>query len=223
MYAQQHRARLSGLPLLCFRLECHRGRSHGKGRWHRRLRSMAIPSGPCTIKWFACRHRLLILNMSQSSPTDFEAGHLLPSADDTILNTGAFGDDADCMQLHFEPHKTSKKMTQAASGLCCVCGATETPQWRSGPRGLNTLCNGCGIRWRKVRACNRARIGALRRLCTAGADSSKFSASILRVGWAHRAGSDSGNLVLRVHRNSVGSVSSADMRPVGLVRSLRYI
>lgn len=89
--------------------------------------------------------------MSQSSPTDFEAGHLLPSADDTMLNTGAFGDDADCMQLHFEPHKTSKKMTQAASGLCCVCGATETPQWRSGPRGLNTLCNGCGIRWRKGR------------------------------------------------------------------------
>ena len=102
----------------------------------------------------------LISNMSQSSPTDFEAGHLLPSADDTMLNTGAFGDDADCMQLHFEAHKTPKKMTQAASGLCCVCGATETPQWRSGPRGLNTLCNGCGIRWRKVRACNHARISA---------------------------------------------------------------
>jgi hypothetical protein len=44
-----------------------------------------------------------------------------------------------------------KKPQPAIPGICCVCGVTETPQWRSGPGGLNTLCNGCGIRWRKGR------------------------------------------------------------------------
>nr|GMC74358.1 GATA transcription factor 11-like [Ipomoea batatas] len=30
---------------------------------------------------------------------------------------------------------------------CRHCKATETPQWRKGPMGLNTLCNPCGIRY----------------------------------------------------------------------------
>ena len=36
----------------------------------------------------------------------------------------------------------------ARAGRCVDCGATETPQWRAGPTGPGTLCNGCGIRCR---------------------------------------------------------------------------
>jgi len=32
---------------------------------------------------------------------------------------------------------------------CTSCGATETPLWRSGPMGTKTLCNACGVRWKK--------------------------------------------------------------------------
>ena len=32
---------------------------------------------------------------------------------------------------------------------CRDCGTTSTPQWRGGPEGARTLCNACGVRWRK--------------------------------------------------------------------------
>ncbi|KAK4537330.1 hypothetical protein CDCA_CDCA12G3355 [Cyanidium caldarium] len=32
---------------------------------------------------------------------------------------------------------------------CLQCGATETPLWRSGPLGPKTLCNACGVRYKK--------------------------------------------------------------------------
>ncbi|KAG4396611.1 hypothetical protein AAZX31_19G215900 [Glycine max] len=39
---------------------------------------------------------------------------------------------------------------------CCAdCKTTKTPLWRGGPAGPKTLCNACGIRYRKRRACWR--------------------------------------------------------------------
>ncbi|CAL9126368.1 unnamed protein product [Musa textilis] len=35
--------------------------------------------------------------------------------------------------------------------ICRHCGATETPQWRSGPNGSSELCNACGIRYKSGR------------------------------------------------------------------------
>ncbi|KXZ51715.1 hypothetical protein GPECTOR_11g163 [Gonium pectorale] len=32
---------------------------------------------------------------------------------------------------------------------CRNCGATQTPQWRCGPEGPRTLCNACGVRFKK--------------------------------------------------------------------------
>ncbi|XP_043691643.1 GATA zinc finger domain-containing protein 9-like [Telopea speciosissima] len=32
---------------------------------------------------------------------------------------------------------------------CAFCGKTETPLWRNGPNGRKTLCNACGIRFKK--------------------------------------------------------------------------
>ncbi|KHN03949.1 GATA transcription factor 16 [Glycine soja] len=41
---------------------------------------------------------------------------------------------------------------------CCAdCKTTKTPLWRGGPAGPKTLCNACGIRYRKRRACSRKR------------------------------------------------------------------
>ncbi|AES82392.1 putative transcription factor C2C2-GATA family [Medicago truncatula] len=37
--------------------------------------------------------------------------------------------------------------------FCADCKTTKTPLWRGGPNGPKTLCNACGIRYRKRRGC----------------------------------------------------------------------
>ena len=32
---------------------------------------------------------------------------------------------------------------------CLRCGTMVTPQWRSGPEGPRTMCNACGVKYRK--------------------------------------------------------------------------
>ncbi|CAH9142952.1 unnamed protein product, partial [Cuscuta epithymum] len=46
--------------------------------------------------------------------------------------------------------KKAKKMRK--TGMKCThCEAVETPQWRRGPMGPNTLCNACGVRYKSGR------------------------------------------------------------------------
>merc|ERR1712137_516427 len=33
---------------------------------------------------------------------------------------------------------------------CTKCHTTDTPCWREGPEGARTLCNACGIRWKRL-------------------------------------------------------------------------
>ncbi|QRV79381.1 GATA type zinc finger [Ceratobasidium sp. AG-Ba] len=33
---------------------------------------------------------------------------------------------------------------------CSVCKRTDSPQWRKGPNGPNTLCNSCGLNWARA-------------------------------------------------------------------------
>ena len=33
---------------------------------------------------------------------------------------------------------------------CRLCKCTKTPMWREGPTGQRTLCNGCGIRYKRT-------------------------------------------------------------------------
>jgi hypothetical protein len=33
--------------------------------------------------------------------------------------------------------------------VCLNCGCHQTPQWRCGPLGPRTLCNACGVRFKK--------------------------------------------------------------------------
>jgi len=34
--------------------------------------------------------------------------------------------------------------------VCSICKTTQTPMWRKGPSGKNTLCNRCGIKWSRI-------------------------------------------------------------------------
>jgi len=34
---------------------------------------------------------------------------------------------------------------------CYHCSTRETPRWRTGPEGKNTLCNACGLRYAKYK------------------------------------------------------------------------
>lgn len=36
---------------------------------------------------------------------------------------------------------------------CLFCGTRETPQWRFGPLGASTLCNRCGVKYKKESSC----------------------------------------------------------------------
>ncbi len=42
--------------------------------------------------------------------------------------------------------KTGKKGKRT---VCLNCGSHQTPQWRCGPLGPRTLCNACGVRYKK--------------------------------------------------------------------------
>ncbi len=35
-------------------------------------------------------------------------------------------------------------------GLCDFCGATSAPQWRKGTKQFPTLCNACGVRYKRT-------------------------------------------------------------------------
>ncbi|GAA5842385.1 hypothetical protein JCM9279_005368 [Rhodotorula babjevae] len=37
------------------------------------------------------------------------------------------------------------RFVPAMPDVCAVCGAHDTPEWRKGPAGYRSLCNGCGI------------------------------------------------------------------------------
>ncbi|XP_020594640.1 GATA transcription factor 15-like [Phalaenopsis equestris] len=63
------------------------------------------------------------------------------------------------------------------SKSCTDCGTTKTPLWRGGPSGPKSLCNACGIRYRKKR---RAVIGSTkeRREATRNSSNSKQMTSL---------------------------------------------
>ncbi|KAI4369373.1 hypothetical protein MLD38_017817 [Melastoma candidum] len=62
------------------------------------------------------------------------------------------------------PRKQKEKLAEVEKGkdeeneqkrFCADCNTTKTPLWRVGPSGPKSLCNACGIRYRKKRfACS---------------------------------------------------------------------
>ena len=45
--------------------------------------------------------------------------------------------------------QTGAPSARAKGFTCFHCGTNDTPLWRKGPNGPNTLCNACGTRWRR--------------------------------------------------------------------------
>jgi hypothetical protein len=58
--------------------------------------------------------------------------------------------------VNYTAHADAVAAAEAAGGGrkarrgCSKCGANKTPQWRMGPTGAKTLCNACGVRYRKA-------------------------------------------------------------------------
>eukprot|EP00878_Enallax_costatus_P042710 GHUV01050159.1.p1 GENE.GHUV01050159.1~~GHUV01050159.1.p1 ORF type:complete len:164 (+),score=11.66 GHUV01050159.1:453-944(+) len=52
----------------------------------------------------------------------------------------------------------NKKTKQDLAGPCCHCNATNSPQWRKGPKGKPILCNACGIRFLRTRTLGKAAV-----------------------------------------------------------------
>ncbi|KAF3339645.1 GATA transcription factor 16-like protein [Carex littledalei] len=50
-------------------------------------------------------------------------------------------------EVEFLMKKSSSGMQRP--GVCANCRTSKTPLWRSGPTGPKSLCNACGIRFRK--------------------------------------------------------------------------
>ncbi|XVF32849.1 hypothetical protein REPUB_Repub17cG0118000 [Reevesia pubescens] len=46
-------------------------------------------------------------------------------------------------------HILQQSRLKEVSKRCVDCNATRTPLWRGGPAGPRSLCNACGIRYRK--------------------------------------------------------------------------
>ncbi|ERM94740.1 hypothetical protein AMTR_s00011p00253850 [Amborella trichopoda] len=76
--------------------------------------------------------------------------------------TGAtrFWWDIDLQLMHRQQQHQARQQQRRSSGLsvggdplmarrCANCDTTSTPLWRNGPRGPKSLCNACGIRYKK--------------------------------------------------------------------------
>jgi hypothetical protein len=61
----------------------------------------------------------------------------------------ADGDDSDDGGRS-KKRPATKLLTRPLGQGCLECGATQTPVWRTGPRGPKTLCNRCGVRYSKM-------------------------------------------------------------------------
>ncbi|ACO60929.1 hypothetical protein MICPUN_107704 [Micromonas commoda] len=56
------------------------------------------------------------------------------------------------IQVNPRPMATDSIITASGKKMkrgCLNCGQQKTPQWRMGPEGPKTLCNACGVRFRK--------------------------------------------------------------------------
>lgn len=51
-----------------------------------------------------------------------------------------------------KPGKVSKSgKNRNVFGYCLQCGKVDTPEWRNGPQGKATLCNACGLFYKKLK------------------------------------------------------------------------
>lgn len=62
---------------------------------------------------------------------------------------GVFFDLDGPLHFRYVPFDRSVVPVRYRPFCCAWCGIKSTPMQRWGPTGRNTLCNACGLRWRK--------------------------------------------------------------------------
>lgn len=71
------------------------------------------------------------------------------------ISVGKIGKDelrstSDRVQKQMIKHKSRFSVERPLHVSCLHCGDTDTPEWRRGPYGNRTLCNACGLFYRKL-------------------------------------------------------------------------
>eukprot|EP00898_Chlorokybus_atmophyticus_P004938 jgi/Chlat1/5445/Chrsp36S05416 len=150
--------------------------------------------------------------MSVSSKCDTAQEQLigkLKSLATAITNAGR---EASREEVTPENSKDSK-----GQGRCLHCGTPEraTPLMRCGPLGRNTLCNACGIQWKKKGVLPVLSAERLQRLQVSSQDrkttsSSSSKGSVHRTGVKAEKDLPSAPRAPRTHRLSVNTVSPLD-------------
>ena len=51
--------------------------------------------------------------------------------------------------FHTESDEEVQRPQSTVAKVCSFCHKTSTPKWRQGPKGQNTLCNSCGVKWKR--------------------------------------------------------------------------
>lgn len=58
-------------------------------------------------------------------------------------------EDGDEVSKGGKSRKAGSRGRKGRRTVCLNCGSHQTPQWRCGPLGPRTLCNACGVRYKK--------------------------------------------------------------------------
>ncbi|KAJ8490579.1 hypothetical protein OPV22_012300 [Ensete ventricosum] len=75
---------------------------------------------------------------------EFQPGLTDPSRGVRVMSSGSSGPSSSAAS-------SSSGSGDSQIKRCADCRATTTPLWRAGPSGPKSLCNACGIRYRKSR------------------------------------------------------------------------
>lgn len=129
------------------------GNAHGQAPIadHRQL--AALPSFPPTVVgsnpesgFVSGADRQQFVSNKTCRSMSLDTGRVTPSSDD---------------HGHYRPASWSEAVDMVrrkgvkARKSCSECGTMQTCQWRRGPNGTVSLCNACGIRYRRARNRNR--------------------------------------------------------------------
>ena len=65
------------------------------------------------------------------------------------LDINPYGPEPSEVASKLANKKGAKSRNRSKTTVCLNCGSMDTPQWRVGPLGPRTLCNACGVRYKK--------------------------------------------------------------------------
>ncbi|CAI0551631.1 unnamed protein product [Linum tenue] len=119
---------------------------------HRRETSSVVGFPPTSVN-FSCSVAIAIV-LPPPSPNSFCSVSLFSRSPcmQVIASSSSPRENLLCaMDPDMEKSGGSVEEDCGEKKVCCDCKTTRTPLWRSGPAGPKSLCNACGIRFRKRR------------------------------------------------------------------------